>query len=386
MTCGRGRGRLHRQDPMFTALLAAAAMLLTLVLPTFPDGLSPAILLFLGMIAVAGVSAALGSRAARNQLVLFLPWLLALAIAFFVGVLRGAPMVQALEDGLPYVLFVLGLTAGRGAASPRMILWAILAVACIDGAVSLWRMPSFDLSVVRSTYTSHKVIVGHLLVGITLAALLRLLIPPQRTIRRMLLAAAALMLIVAVIATVSRGMLLGLALGLVTAVYLRRPIGGLGLSLFVALAGAAFAGTFWELGEHYLRLGSSATVDGRVREISLCLEVFLEVPALGAGLGDDILVDGFYVSYVHNMVAYHLWKFGLVGCGLLTMPFIPLFRAALRAPSDLRPTIIGGAVSIGFYLVTAASYKSYFLVPMIGLACGAVLSIVASTPRSEHGR
>ncbi len=67
----------------------------------------------------------------------------------------------------------------------------------------------------------------------------------------------------------------------------------------------------------------------------------------------------------------------MVGSALLTIPFIPLVRQALRAPAQLRPTIVGGALSIGLYLVTAASYKSYFLVPMIGLSVGAVLSLVA---------
>ena len=370
---------------MFTALLAAAAMLLTLALPTFPDGLSPAIVAFLGMVGLAGIGGGLRSHAARAQLVFFLPWLVALLVAFFVGVLRGAPMMQAMEDALPYVLFVLGLTAGRGAGAPRLILAAIFGVALFDGFVSLWRMPSFDLSVVRSTYTSHKVIAGHLLIGITIASLLRLLTPPARSLRRRFFTVAAALLVVAVIATVSRGMLLGLSVGLVAAVYLRRPVGGLSLSLFAALVGAVFAGTFWELGEQYLRLGSSATVDGRVREINLCLEVFLDHPALGAGLGDEILVDGFYVSYVHNLVAYHLWKFGMFGSALLTIPFIPLVRQALRAPPHLRPTIVGGALSIGLYLVTAASYKSYFLVPMIGLSVGAVLSMLVSERERARG-
>ena len=363
---------------MFTALIAAAAMLLTLALPTFPDGLSPAILAFLGMVGLAGIGGGLRSHAARTQLVFFLPWLAALLLAFFVGVLRGAPMIQALEDALPYVLFVLGLVAGRGAGAPKLVLAAIFSVALFDGFVSLWRMPSFDLSVVRSTYTSHKVIAGHLLIGITLASLLRTLTPPAQSVRRLLYAGAALLLIIAVIATVSRGMLLGLSVGLVAAVYLRRPVGGLSLSLFAALIGAVFAGTFWDLGEQYLRLGSSATVDGRVREINLCLEVFLGHPALGAGLGDEILVDGFYVSYVHNLVAYHLWKFGMLGSALLTIPFVPLVRQALRAPPHLRPTIVGGALSMGLYLVTAASYKSYFLVPMIGLSVGSILSMLAT--------
>ena len=365
---------------MLTTLIAAAAMLLTLALPTFPDGLSLPILAFLAMVGLAGVGGALRSHAARVQLVFFLPWAAALLIALFVALLRGNPLVQALEDALPYLLFVLGITAGRGASRPKVILGSILAVALIDAAVSLWRMPSFDLRVVRSTYTSYKVIAGHLLVGITIAALLRLLTPATRRLRRGLLAAALALLVLAVIATVSRGMMLGLAIGLVAALYLRRPVRGLSLSLFALMVGAVFAGTFWELGEEYLRLGSSSTVDGRVREINTCLEEFLATPGLGRGLGAEIVVDGFYVSYVHNLVAYHLWKFGMVGSGLLTIPFVPLVRAALRSPALIRPTIVGGALSVGLYLVTAASYKSYFLVPMVGLAVGAILTLASRRP------
>ena len=64
--------------------------------------------------------------------------------------------------------------------------------------------------------------------------------------------------------------------------------------------------------------------------------------------------------------------------------FVPLVRQALRAPPLLRPTIVGGALSIGLYLVTAASYKSYFLVPMVGMAVGAILAIVARTSEAKQ--
>lgn len=373
---------------MLTALLAAASMLLTLALPTFPDGLTPAILAYLGLCGLAGAGGLLRSAAARAQLVLLLPWMLALGLALLVGLLRGNLAVQALEDALPYFLFGLGITAGRGAGSPRLVLAAVALAALADGVHSLALMETFDLSQVRSTYYSHKVILGHLLVGIFAAALLRArssapgLSAPMRgwispALVRRGLTLAIVLLVAAVIATVSRGMILGLVLGLFAALALRRPVRGLGVLVIAAVAATIYASTFWDLGQSYLRLGSSGTVDGRVREIQGCLAEFFQSPAFGRGLGAEIVVDGFYVTYVHNMVAYHLWKFGIIGSTLLGLPFVPLVRQALRAPRSLRPTIVGGALSVALYLVTAASYKSYILVPMIGLTIGATLALLA---------
>ena len=359
---------------MLTTIFAAAAMLLTLGLPIFPDGLSLPIAVFLALCAASGLGGLVRSSEARAALVLFLPWVAALLGAALVGVLRGNEPVQAIEDALPYVLFVLGLVAGRGAALPQALLGVILAVCVIDGVTSLALMPSFDLRSMRSTYNFHKVIAGHLLLGVYAAALLRRL-APRRRLRRGALGAAIALLGVAVVATVSRGMGLGLAIGWFAATYLRRPSRGLAIGLVAALAGTIFAAAALEFGESYLRLGSSGTIDGRVREIEGCLEEFGRMPLFGAGLGAEIVVDGFYVSYVHNMIAYHLWKFGLVGSGLLSLPFAALLRQAWRAPAALRPTLIGGALSVAVYLVTCASYKTYFLVPMVGLVAGASLTI-----------
>ncbi|MEZ4454215.1 MAG: hypothetical protein R3B09_32475 [Nannocystaceae bacterium] len=364
---------------MITALLAAAAVLLTIALPTFPDGLSAPILAYLALCGLAGVGGLLRSAAARAQLVLLAPWMLALGVALLVGLLHGNLALQALEDALPYFLFVLGLTAGRGSGSPRLVLAALILVALADGLHSLWLMETFDLSRVRSTYYSHKVILGHLLIGLYAAALLRTLTPSASRLRRGALALAFGLLVAAVIATVSRGMVLGLSLGLFAALAIRRPVRGLGVLVLAAVALTIYASTFWDLGRSYLRLGSSATVDGRVREIQTCLEEFFGSPAFGRGLGAEIVVEGFYVTYVHNMLAYHLWKFGVLGSGLLALPFFSLARQALRASRGLRPTIVGGALSVALYLVTAAAYKSYILVMIVGLAIGATLAIVAES-------
>ncbi len=344
-----------------------------LALPTFPDGLTIPIVSFLGLLGLAGFGGFFRAPAARAELALLAPWLAALGIGLMVGLLRGNPMGQALEDALPYFLFALGLCAGRGASRPTWLIVAALLVCLIDAVQSLALMPSYDLSRYRSTYNFHKVITGHLLVGIYCAALLHRRTAARR--QRALLAAAQAVLVLAVIATVSRGMVLGLVLGLLAALYVRRPARGLMVAGAMVVVGVVFAATALDLGAQYLRLGNVATVDGRVREIALCLEYFVEMPLLGAGLGAQFVVDGFVVSYVHNMLAYHLWKFGVVGSALFVLPIAAMARQALKIAGPQRSTVIGGAISVLVYLVTAAAYKSYFLVPMVGIVVGASLRL-----------
>ena len=359
---------------VFTTLFAVGAMLLTLALPTFPDGLTIPIVGFLGLVGLAGLGGFLRAAAARSELALLVPWLAALALGLIVGLLRGNPLGQALEDALPYLLFALGLAAGRGVSRPDLVLVSILAVCLIDATISLVRMPTLDLGRVRSTYYHFKVIAGHPLVGVYCAAFLRL--HTRGRLQRGLLNAALAVLVFAVIATVSRGMVLGLVLGLLTALYVRRPARGLLVGGLAAVLVAVFTASVFDFGAQYLRLGNQATVDGRVREIGTCLEYFTRMPVFGGGLGAEFVVDGFIVSYVHNMLAYHLWKFGLVGSALFAMPIWQLARQALRIAKPLRATILGGAVSVLVYLVTAAAYKSYFLVPMVGMTVGASLRMV----------
>ena len=378
------RGVLAWSAAMLTTLFAAAAMLLTLALPTFPEGLTIPIVLFLGLVGLAGFGGFLRSAAARAQLAMLVPWVVALVLGLGVGTILGNPMGQALEDALPYVLFALGLCAGRGAGRPHLVIAAILAVCVIDGVVSLVLLPSWDLGRVRSTYNYFKMIVGHPLVGLFCATfLLRL---TRRRWVRWLCAGSLAVLVVAVIATVSRGMVLAMLLGWLTALYVRRPARGMVVLGGAVVVASVFAATLMDLGVQYLRLGNQATVDGRVREIAECLDVFVSKPVLGAGLGAELVVDGFYVSYVHNMLAYHLWKFGLVGSTLFALPVLSLARQSLRTPRELRAMLLGGAVSVLVYVVTAASYKGYFFVPMVGMVVGAALQIslpqrsVAETP------
>ena len=363
---------------MITTLFAVLAMLLTLVLPTFPEGLTIPLIGFMGLISLAAVGGFLRSAASRSELALLYPWVAALGLGLMVGIIRGNPMRQALEDSLCYVLFVLGLCAGRGASRPKWLLWSILAVVVTDVAISLGRMPSYDLSRFRSTYYHFKVIIGHPLVGLYCAIYLRHL--ADKRWQRGLLGALTGFLIVGVIATVSRGMVLGMLLGALTWMYVRRPARGLIIAAIASVIVAAFAATLFELGQQYLRFGNQATVDGRVREINECLTYFVRMPVFGAGLGAEFVIDGFVVSYVHNMLAYHLWKFGLVGSALFALPFLGLVRQTVRIPRETRAVVLAGAVMSLVYMVTAASYKGYIVVPMIGLVVGATFRLSLPQP------
>lgn len=358
---------------MFTTFFAATATVLTFFLPALPEGLSIPITLFLGLVVLAGFGGFLRSAAARAQLTLLLPWMVALVLGVGVGTVRGNHMVQTLEDALPYLLFALGLCAGRAAARPLLLLAAAMLVAVADGIVSLVRMESWDLSTYRSTYSYFKLVVGHALVGLFCASFLLHFV--RGRLARRLCAISRAILLVAVIATVSRGMVLGVALGWLASLSVRSPRRGAVVVVAGILGVVAFATVLSDFGVQYLRFGQQGTVDARVQEIEECLHVFAGSPIFGAGLGAEFLVHGHHVSYVHNMLAYHLWKFGLLGSALFALPLFSLTRLALRTPLHLRATILSGAVSVLVYVITAASYKSYILVPMTGIVVGASLQL-----------
>lgn len=362
---------------MFTTVFAAAAMVLTLALPPFPQGLSIPITMFLLLVVLAGFGGFLRSSAARAQVTLLIPWALALVVGLGVGTVGGNSLGQSLEDILCYLLFALGLCAGRAASRPNLLFAAALLVAVVDGLASLWLLPSWDLSRYRSVYNYFKMAIGHPLVGLFCATFL-LHFVRKRSLRRICSLSHAL-LVVVVIATVSRGMILGMLLGWLTSLSVRSPRRGALVIGLAVLAVVLFATVLSDFAVTYLRLGQQGTVDARVREIEECLHIFAENPIFGAGLGAELEVDGHHASYVHNMVAYHLWKFGLFGSALFALPIFALTRQALRTPVHLRATILSGAVAVLFYVVTAASYKSYILVPMVGIVVGAALQV--SLPR-----
>ena len=363
---------------MITTLLAALAMLLTLALPTFPEGLTIPILGFLGLVGLAGAGGFLRSAAVRRELAMLTPWAAGLTLGLLVGVVRGNPMGQALEDALCYILFALGLCAGRGASRPTWVLWAVLVVCVADTGLAMVRMPSFDLSQYRSAYFHYKVILGHTLVGLFVAAFLRQ--QARDRVLRGVLAGLVVFSVIGVVATVSRGMVLGMVLGFLTWLYVRNPTRGLIYGAVGVVITAVFAATLLEVGQQYLRFGNQATVDARVREISECLMYFVRMPVFGAGLGAEFVIDGFVVSYTHNMLAYHLWKFGLVGSALFALPVVALARQSLRIPRPVRAVVLAGAAMSLVYMVTAASYKSYIVVPMIGMVVGASFRVALPAP------
>lgn len=365
---------------MVTSAIVIFGVLLTLVLPIYPQGIEPLIVAFL---ALAGMGAVMGlmRRAARRELMVLSPWAFALLLATLVGGVRQGDGQQALEDSLPYLLFMMGMVAGRGAARPRALLVATL-LACVgDSLVSLYMMPSFEAGM-RSTYNYFKITAGLPLVGLYLSTLLRHTDPegrsPSLSSRPLHLLAYALLL-VSLFASVSRGMMLGFFIGLILTAYIRRPSQMLLVSLVVAFGLLAWSSVLIEVGEKYLRLGASGTIEGRFDEIETAWATFLRYPLLGAGLGATFNVEGFHKAFVHNMAAYHLWKFGLVGSAILAMPLFVVARQLGSALRTERAIALGGAVSCIAYLVTCAAYKTYYLVWIYGVVAGATLSWLAAT-------
>lgn len=241
-------------------------------------------------------------------------------------------------------------------------------------------MPGFGPGF-RSTYNYFKITAGLPLVGLYASSLLRHTDPRGRSpslLARPLHLAIVVMLLVSLFATVSRGMMLGYVLGLLITAYIRRPSQMLLVSLVICLGLLAWSSVFMEVGEKYLRLGSAGTIRGRFEEIESAWETFLRFPLFGAGLGATFLVEGFHKAFVHNMAAYHLWKFGLVGSGILSIPLMIIGRQLRRASRDERAIAIGGALSVVAYLVTCAAYKTYYLVWILGVVSGATLSWLAA--------
>lgn len=384
---GSGTAGVLSSAAVVTSAIVIFGVLLTLVLPIYPQGIEPLILLFL---AAAGAAGAMGlmRRAARRELMVLSPWLFALLLAILVGSVRQGEAQQAVEDSLPYLLFMIGIAAGRGAARSRAILVVTLLMCVVDSAVSLLKMPGFEAGL-RSTYNYFKITAGLPLVGLYLSTLLRHTDPKGRN--PSLLARPGHLLIYAIMlvglfASVSRGMMLGYLIGLILTAYIRRPSQMLMISLVACVGLLAWSSVFLEMGEKYLRLGSSGTIEGRFDEIESAWSTFLDYPLLGAGLGSTFVIEGYHKAFVHNMAAYHLWKFGLVGSAILAMPLLVIGRQLGAASRDERAIAIGGALSVIAYLVTCAAYKTYYLVWIYGVVTGATLSWLGTVraPRSHR--
>lgn len=361
---------------MITTAAAVIGMLLTLLLPIYPEGITPLIALFLGLAGLAGGFGLLSRASRRELMVVAPPWTIAIVGGLLIGSLRNGESRQALEDTLPYVLFLIGLLAGRGARAPRTVLVVALWVCFIDSIVSLYMMPSFG-SGMRSTYNYFKITAGLPLVGLFLAPVLRHTDPKGRSpvlLSRPVQTAMVVVLFIGMVMSVSRGMMLGWVCGLAIAAYVRRPSQVVLGILIVASVAVVYSSTFADIGSRYLRFEAASTVEGRFREIETAWNTFVEYPLFGAGLGAMFEVDGFYKAFVHNMAAYHLWKFGLVGTAMLIAPLLLVGRQLRRAPVVPRSYAIGGAIAVTAYLVTCAAYKTYYLVWMLGVIVGAGVS------------
>ncbi len=372
---------------MLTCLITVIALVLTTVLPVYPDGITVPIALFLAVVAI-GAGLGVFTRAARRDLTLLSPWVPAVLLATLVGALHGHDSRQAMEDALPYVLFMLGLIAGRGLRYPRLVLHIALLVCLIDSVVSILKMPSFHWGV-RSTYTYHKITAGLPIIGLFLVTFLRRT-NTSHAARwvwgQLWFVICVTCLGAGVLFTVSRGMLLACVLSVTSNSYVRRPSRSVLILLVVIVVAIVYASTFQQLGHEYFRFGQSGTVDGRVREVEHAWLVFVEYPFFGDGLGAAFEIDGRYNSYVHNTIAYHLWKFGLVGSLLLSLPLLALARDLRRSSLELRALAIAGAVGVLAYQVTCAAYKTYYLVWIIGIVVGATRTCLDVLSLRERNR
>jgi hypothetical protein len=364
---------------VITRTMVIVGLALTLLLPIYPEGISLDIAAFFGL-AVMGAAAGLAHRAARRELLVVSPWLLALLIGMLVGSFHNSETLQAVEDSLPYILFVLGLLGGRGSTRPRGVLVVTLWVCAIDSLVSLWMVPEFGPGI-RSTYTYWKITAGLPLVGMYASSLLRHTDPrgrPAALRNNPLHLVLYTVMFIAMVASVSRGMILGWVLAIVVTAYIRKPSQVLAGGIAIALAFVVYSSVFADLGARYLRADQSGTIGVRVHELDTAWRTFVDNPLFGAGLGSTFEIDGTLKSYVHNMAAYHLWKFGLVGSAMLTLP-LWVISTQLRANSrELRAIAIGGGLSVLAYLVTCAAYKNYYLVWIYGVVSGATLSWLAT--------
>jgi hypothetical protein len=360
---------------IITTLATLIAMGSTLVLPIYPEGIDPLILAFLAMAAIGAVFG-LADRRARHELAVMAPWAVALLLGVLVGSLHHGEALQAIEDVLPYLLFVMGLVAGRGMGAPRRLLQLGLLVCVGDSVISLWLMESFGAGV-RSTFTYYKITAGLPLVGLYLAAILRDTPEPgvPKTASTWVVHAVCVaMLVLGIVFSITRGMLLGALMAVAISGYVRKPSQALMVATVALFGLVVWSSAFAELGVEYLRLGQEGTIQGRFREVEIAWEGFVAAPLFGQGLGALADVDGFKKAFVHNMAAYHLWKFGLIGSGLIVVPLVVIARELRGHKRSLRAHALGAAAGILGYLITCAAYKTYYLVWIYGAVVGASLS------------
>lgn len=362
---------------MGIGLTTSVALVLTLLLPLYPNGPEPLVLAFLALVGAAGMLA-LTHRVARRELLVLSPWLVVLTLAAILGVVRGAEPQQVAEDALPYILFALGLFAGRVSRAPRRVLVLIAIVCFTDGLISLIKVAPHYTPSFRSSYTYHRIVVGLPVLGMFTLAFVRALNRESGLSRRLASSPVALGLyatmFLAMVASVSRGMMLGWVAGMAVAGYLRRPSRVLLATAALALVFTVYSSAVLDVGVVHLRMGQTDTVDTRLRETGAALTMLAEHPLFGAGLGAalDVLHSG--QSYLHNIIAYHLWKFGLVGSALLSISLFAVGRQLQRYPRRVYAPAVGGAVAIFAYLVTCAVYKTYYSVWIYGVTLGAALT------------
>lgn len=373
---------------MLITATVGATLLFTLFLPLYPTGLDGRILAFLLLTGVAGLLA-LGHRVARRELVVLSMWLIPVGLAAFVGGLRHGDAQQITEDILPYALFVLGLVAGRASAHPHRVLLIVFALCLIDSVASLVNVAPHYTPGFRSTYTYGRIAAGLSLLGVFVLLFLRRLDTQAGAApspyRSGIAVALHGVMILATIASGSRGMMLACVLGIAALAYLQKPSRALLVTIVTVLAFVGYSSVLADVGIRYFRAGQVSTIEGRFEEVRSSLELFAQHPLLGLGLGTTLVADGAHHAYVHNIIAYHLWKFGMIGSLALAVPLWIVGRQVRRYPRPIAAAAIAGAAAVFAYLVTCAGYKVYYVVWIYGVTAGAVLSALWSRPHIQRG-
>jgi hypothetical protein len=371
------RPSCYDRASMVLNAIIGVTLILTQFVPIYPKQVDASVLAFLGLVSVAGMLA-LMHRVARRELLVLSLWLVPLAIGALVGSLGYGDAQQIVEDTVPYGLFVLGLLAGRGSVRPHRVLLILLAVCFIESLISVVLVIPGYTPGVRSTWAYGRVVSGFSVIGMFVLLFFRTLGPSAGVPRILTRTSVALVLyavmFVAMLASGSRGMMLGWLAGVALYAYVRSPSRALLATFSLILLALAYSSVLSDVGVRYLRTDQVATIEERFSEVRNALQLFAENPLFGTGLGTSLESGAVRHSYVHNVIVYHLWKFGLVGSFILAVPFW-LVGAQIRGyPRRLRAIALGGAIAVFAYLVTCAGYKVYYVVWVYGVAAGAVLS------------
>jgi O-antigen ligase len=298
-------------------------------------------------------------------------------IAFCRGLTEGNDEFQVARDSVPYVLFSAGILAGMSSTLLARSLWTLWFVSFVE---SLRSILFTDIRAVfaltsRSTFLIRKITSGFPLMTLYAAAMA----PRKFTSRALVLTTTIPVAATAILLTRQKGMILSL---MAFAILSFRRTTIFITFLIVIVAGLSIP--FWFSATpdttiyimDFLRIAPepSDNFDVRLSEWTYVLHLLKQNPFFGTGLGSVFFdpASNHDKAYVHNIVAYHLWKFGLIGTILLFFAVGIIFWQILllrfdSSSSPIPRLAIAASVSFLVYLSTTAAFKLYFVSWFIGL-------------------